>query len=267
MSQTNSAFKSELPDQPHSSSARLIEAKVEFIDTSEDRPLLGDKTEETVQVVQSPETPSDEFLEPNPRLNGAQIVTCRVCENQIPYQHKTMQHVVRCPQCNEATPIRSAPTGKKFVRCPCNCLLVCKISSNRIQCPRAACGRVIILKPASSGEPTIPAPAGTARVSCFYCKEDFIFNTLANYIAKCPHCQKKSSVGIGYARSRSCIYFMAALAALLTEIFLMVWTIGDFSSHPWVIIIYLIVFIVMLVYCQRFYTFVKLKTSQILGPL
>jgi phosphatidylinositol-4,5-bisphosphate 4-phosphatase len=161
-------------------------------------------------------------------------ITCRVCENQIPYQNKTMQHVVRCPICKEATPIRSAPTGKKFVRCPCNCLLICKVSSNRIACPRPDCNRVIILKPASSSEAAVPAPAGnlykifyinvvgTARICCFYCEEVFMYNTIANQIVRCPHCQKKSSIGISFTRSRTILYFVASLSFFLVELFLMV---------------------------------------------
>lgn len=33
-------------------------------------------------------------------------------------------------------PIKNPPTGKKYVRCPCNCLLICKDTSRRIGCPR-----------------------------------------------------------------------------------------------------------------------------------
>jgi len=261
----NGAFQTD--DQPHSSLSTVLYPDDAY--SSETLPLLSERGshEESIVTIQSPENPSNDFSEPNPRLNGAQTVTCRVCENQIPYENKTMQHVVRCPRCNEATPIRSAPTGKKFVRCPCDCLLICKVSSNRIACPRPNCNRVIILKPAISSEVTIPAPAGTARISCFYCQEVFIYNTIANHIVRCPHCRQKSSIGLTYTRSRTFYYFMIVLLAFLSELLLMLYTVGDFGSHPWIIIIYIILLIVMLVYSQKFATFVRLKTSQIMGPV
>ncbi|XP_065509129.1 type I phosphatidylinositol 4,5-bisphosphate 4-phosphatase-A-like isoform X2 [Caloenas nicobarica] len=68
-------------------------------------------------------------------------VACRVCQRPISVEGKGRQHVVKCGGCGEATPIRTAPAGKKYVRCPCNCLLVCGASAQRIACPRAYCGR------------------------------------------------------------------------------------------------------------------------------
>ena len=53
-------------------------------------------------------------------------------QNMIDISGKRDQHVVKCGSCNEATPIRNAPTGRKYVRCPCNCLLICKSSSQVI---------------------------------------------------------------------------------------------------------------------------------------
>lgn len=57
---------------------------------------------------------------------SAQTVTCRVCDSQIPYQSKSMQHVVRCPNCNEATPIRLVFSLRFFQK-----IIVFSICANR----------------------------------------------------------------------------------------------------------------------------------------
>ncbi len=61
-------------------------------------------------------------------------VTCRVCQTNIDISGKRDQHVVKCNFCGEATPIRNAPQGRKYVRCPCNCLLICKNTSQVREC-------------------------------------------------------------------------------------------------------------------------------------
>ncbi|KAL1437255.1 hypothetical protein MTO96_001328 [Rhipicephalus appendiculatus] len=42
------------------------------------------------------------------------IVPCRVCGYVIDITNRRDQHVVKCSRCNEATPIRHAPHGKKL---------------------------------------------------------------------------------------------------------------------------------------------------------
>lgn len=133
---------------------------------------------------------------------GLPMVTCRVCSAMIDISWKREQHVVKCNQCNEATvrnlilflcfvnpykcfsflflsfvtfiqPIRNAPPGKKYVRCPCNCLLICKSSSQRVACPRPNCKRIINLAP-SPVTPPVPTMPGICRVTCGHCHDTFL---------------------------------------------------------------------------------------------
>ena len=93
---------------------------------------------------------------------------------------KREQHVVKCPSCSEATPIRNAPPGRKYVRCPCNCLLICKNTSVRIACPRPNCKRVISLAPSGPPQAPIPNVPGMCRVVCAHCHDNFLVSQLSN---------------------------------------------------------------------------------------
>jgi len=73
------------------------------------------------------------------------FIHCKVCHAFINVKNKLHQSVVRCSHCREATAIKAAPPGKQYVRCPCDCLLVCKSNSSRIMCPRANCNRTITI--------------------------------------------------------------------------------------------------------------------------
>ncbi|KAL3118491.1 hypothetical protein niasHT_000256 [Heterodera trifolii] len=211
-----------------------------------------------------------EGSEDTPTQMGGQTVTCRVCETEIGIEGKANQHVVRCLQCNEVTPIRAAPPGKKYVRCPCNCLLVCKATSTRIACPRPNCRRVITLVngPPNSGVPgtAIRAPVGTCRVQCAYCQDIFMFNTLTNQLAICPHCRKSSSVGASYTRSRSLLYFVVFLISslFLIGVFVAI-THGNNSFFMYAFMAILLFACAFLAY--RFVFFARIKVSQVLGPL
>ncbi|GMR41975.1 hypothetical protein PMAYCL1PPCAC_12170 [Pristionchus mayeri] len=172
-------------------------------------------------------------------------VNCRVCDAVIQLEGRSMQHVVKCGACQEATPIRPAPPGKKYVRCPCNCLLICKASSTRIACPRQNCRRVITLGQQQSSPGTaMQAPTGTCRVACAYCEDIFMFNTLSNTLAVCPHCRKRSAVGASYRRSRI-IYF--SLGAILSMIFALVFT--GFAFFTSVGTLTTALFVVLLIAC------------------
>ena len=92
----------------------------------------------------NPTNPTNTRSKPKTRP-PQRYIHCKVCHAFINVTNKMHQPVVRCTTCKEATPIRGPQPGKQFVRCPCNCLLICKANSSRILCPRKDCGRTIAI--------------------------------------------------------------------------------------------------------------------------
>ncbi|RXM99774.1 Type 2 phosphatidylinositol 4,5-bisphosphate 4-phosphatase [Acipenser ruthenus] len=119
----------------------------------------------------------------SPEAGGVPVINCRVCQSLINLDGKLHQHVVKCTVCNEATPIKNPPTGKKYVRCPCNCLLICKDTSRRIGCPRPHCRRIINLSPVmvipeeQPAQPALPVQPEGTRVVCGHCSNTFLVGT------------------------------------------------------------------------------------------
>ncbi|KAF8359197.1 hypothetical protein PRIPAC_94192 [Pristionchus pacificus] len=203
------------------------------------------------------EQDEEEEEESSHRSISGTTVNCRVCDAVIQLEGRSLQHVVKCGACQEATPIRPAPPGKKYVRCPCNCLLICKASSTRIACPRQNCRRVITLGQSSSPGTAMQAPTGTCRVACAYCEDIFMFNTLSNALATCPHCRKESAVGGSYRRSRL-IYFTSGLT--LSLIFAFVFTALAFLTNAGTILeTFFIISLTVLYALGAYCTFKALK--------
>lgn len=207
-------------------------------------------------------------LPPPYRYSGdcVPMVTCRVCQSLIDVSGKRNQHVVKCLQCNEATPIRNAPPGKKYVRCPCHCLLVCKSSSQRIACPRPNCKRIINLAP-SPVTPPIATMPGMCRATCAHCHDTFLFNTFVNALARCPHCRKVSSVGPDFARSRGILFLVLSFVFLAVGIGVTVGTYKLAAQNGGIYVAYVGAFLLALLALARSIYFFTMKVSLIEGPM
>lgn len=141
-------------------------------------------------------------------------INCRVCQTVLSVEGKLHLHVIKCHSCGEATPIRPAPTGKKYVRCPCNCLLICKATSQRIVCPRQNCKRVISLGPVNVTNLTHDEDRSsrnpTRRIVCAHCNTSFLWVRPEDTYDACPHCGQYSSFGPGYRRRKIKVFAISA---------------------------------------------------------
>ncbi|CRL00056.1 CLUMA_CG013342, isoform A [Clunio marinus] len=225
---------------------------------------IGEETNQTTASSIGPDELPPAYSSNEER--GLPMVTCRVCSAMIDISWKREQHVVKCNQCNEATPIRNAPPGKKYVRCPCNCLLICKSSSQRVACPRPNCKRIINLAPSPVTPPVATMP-GMCRVTCSWCHDTFLFNTLTNALARCPHCRKVSSVGADFAKNRSNVYMAFGIIFLAIGIAVLWITRANALNHIGIFAAYAGMFLVSALLFARTVYYRRMKISVIEGPI
>uniref|UniRef100_A0A5S6QT75 Phosphatidylinositol-4,5-bisphosphate 4-phosphatase n=1 Tax=Trichuris muris TaxID=70415 RepID=A0A5S6QT75_TRIMR len=234
---------------------------------SDPRPASQTTESEQPQSILEGEEQPKGVLESAKQSQGVtRYVKCRVCSSPIDILGKTQQYVVKCRSCSETTPIRPPPPGKKFVRCPCNCLLMCRQASNRIACPRPDCKRVITLTAQSIGTAT-RAPLGTVRISCVYCNEIFMFNTLIKSLARCPHCRRLSSVNQRFVWRRALIFLILGLVFLISGIGFGAGTWYSVNSNLAIYLGWAAFFLIAAVLVIRGIYYLRLKTSKIEGPL
>lgn len=198
-------------------------------------------------------------------------VACSVCNSRIDISNKKEQHVVKCENCNEATPIREAPNEKKYVRCPCNCLLICKVTALRIACPRQNCKRVINLTETNDAgrdrrrgpNPLPVSTPGMCRVTCGHCDDSFLFNTLSNQLARCPFCRKLSTVGPEFARTRGTVFMIVFFIFLAIGLGIVFGTKSYLSQYGGLYALYVGIFVVDAIFVIRSIYYLTMKISYI----
>ncbi|KAL5022857.1 hypothetical protein ScPMuIL_002012 [Solemya velum] len=193
---------------------------------------------------------------------GIPMINCTVCQTMIDMEGKGSQDVVKCGVCQEATPIKAAPPGKKYIRCPCNCLLICRSKAKIIACPRLNCGMQFAMRTDSS-----PVTANQCRVRCGHCGEEDMVDMTRNRLVWCPHCGRISPIGARYANIRAITHLVLGLVLVGAGIAVTIYTYDNAEQEMWLYAVWTgafvsgVVFLIMAVYyscCMR--------VSEVLGP-
>ncbi|XP_067936389.1 type 2 phosphatidylinositol 4,5-bisphosphate 4-phosphatase-like [Watersipora subatra] len=191
-------------------------------------------------------------------------INCKVCQAHISLQGSSHLYVVKCTQCNEATPIKNAPPGKKYIRCPCNCLLMCSVGAVRIACPRENCRRMIGLQPQATHFGAASHIIGpTVRVRCFHCEHIFVFlkQNVKHKLAICPRCGVRSSVGREFIKRKTLLFGLIGIFFLLLGVITTVVAM-ETNNGVGVYIIWIGAYIVGLLNILRAILFCRVNVSE-----
>lgn len=139
------------------------------------------------------------------------FVQCRVCQHVIHVSPGSQGRVVKCGHCKEATPVAPPPAGKKYVRCPCNCLLTCSATATRVVCPRENCKRTIGVGTINIHHPGLNTDR--IRVVCGRCAKPILWPSNAP-VARCPHCRHRSYLYQRWMYNRAVIFLVLGIIFL-----------------------------------------------------
>lgn len=260
---------------------------VDNLNDNERLPLLGatgeaPESSNNRQDVKNNSDSSINFSMTTQNVDGRVYTICKVCGNNIDITDKTDTFVVKCAKCGEATPVKRAPSKKRYVRCSCNCLLICFETANRIVCPRPNCKKIIDL-PAKKrrSDDEIPAAARqvpqlqthspppseadfNCYVNCGHCMHRFSFNVLSNQLATCPSCKRTSSIGHSFANTRGIIFIVLFIIFVAIAINLSIRTKNYPSSISLTFAILL--YLISIIFLGRSIYFFTLKVSEVSVP-
>lgn len=108
--------------------------------------------------------------------------------------------------------------------------------------------------------------AGTVRVECVHCGQEFLFNVIQKSLAKCPHCRKISAIGVDYRRRQLRLYSIVGALFTLITTFVIVGTVLLISETSLIIPLYLaFILITVLAFVRLIYIY-RMKASRVDGP-
>ncbi|KAL5251056.1 hypothetical protein ACHWQZ_G016693 [Mnemiopsis leidyi] len=122
-----------------------------------------------------------------PESNSGSYISCQICQTTISIK-SLKARVVKCPRCQEGNPIKEPPPGKKYIRCACNCLLVCNNTARAVICPREGCNhRTQLVAPPP--KPQLVLENTEPTVSCPKCSYSIRVLLASRQYFKCTRCQ------------------------------------------------------------------------------